>query len=179
MLTAEPLIIARLKAQLPVTVPPARVASSASVAGSLDIAQHCPLVLVHPGRSDSVDQTLDDLILETQVWRIVVVVKNVPDTRTFAADYAAAGALLRSIVIALDGFNIGADFDALKFVARAEPEVGQGFSEFALEFKTKFTLHTTLATPTPDSFITFDQTYDLDTTQTGDPVAEDTVTLPQ
>lgn len=181
MLTAEPLIITRLKAELPVTVPPTRVTSSAAVAGTLDIAKYCPLVLVHPGGSESIDETYDDCIVEVQTWRVVLVVKNVPDV-TFAATYAAAGALLRSIVLALDGYKLSADFDALKWSARSEPEVGGqnlGFSEFALEFKTKFTLSTVPVAPTPDSFITFDEKYDLDTAQTGEPVAEDNITLPQ
>lgn len=181
MLTAEPLIIARLKAELPVTVPPTRVTSSAAVAGTLDIAKYCPLVLVHPGGSASIDNRYDDSIVEVQIWRVVLVVKNIPDA-TFAATYAAAGALLRAIALALDGYKLSADFDALKFAARSEPEVGGqnlGVSEFELEFQTKFTLSTVPATPTTDSFITFDEKYDLDTAQAGDPVAEDKITLPQ
>ena len=178
MLIAEPLIIARLKAQLPKTAPPTHVTSSAAIAGTLDIAQYLPLVIVHPGGSESIGPGSHDTVVDTQFWMVILIVKNVPDN-TFAATYAAAGALLREIVLALDGFTLGEGFDALKFTARSEPEVAQGFCEFQLEFKTRFTLSTAPTTPTADNFITFDETYNIDTAQTGEPVAEDRITLPQ
>lgn len=179
MLTAETAIIARLQAQLPVTVPPIRVSSSAAVAGTVDIATLCPLVLVHPGPGNEAGQSFDDGIVEEQTWRVVLVVKNIPD-RNLAATYQAAGQVLSQIVVALDGFReLGEGYEALKYTGRADPDVAVGFSEFTLEFKTTYTLSTVPAEPSPDAFITFDAQYDLDTAQAGEPVAEDNVTLPQ
>ncbi len=182
MLSAETAIINRLKTWLPVTVPPTNVASSASVAGmgERDLATLLPLVLVHPGTGADEDQHCEDQIGEVQTWSVVLVVKNVPDPKTLAATYQAAGLLMKNIVLALDGFReLGPEFGELKYIRRPEPDVSLGFCEFGLEFTCDYHLQTTAVEPTPDAFITFDAQHDLDGTQTGEPVAEDNVTLPQ
>lgn len=185
MLAAEPLILARLAAQLLLLSPapevPPRACSSATVAGVIDVAQHCPLVLLHPARADKAERTSDDLLVERQIWKVVVVVKNIPNTRDFNADYQAAGVLLEAIVKALDGWEPAAAYNALRYNARLETEVGQGFSEFPLEFETRFALSTVPIEPTPDSFITANVTHDLKppVATSGEPEAVDTVTLTQ
>lgn len=184
MLIAEPLILARLAAQLALITPaldvPPRICSSATVAGTLDVAQHCPLVLLHPARASKAERTPDDLLYEVQVWKVVLVVKNIPNTRDFSADYQAASTLLRAIVIALEGWEPGATFNAMRYTARLETEVGSGFSEFPLEFETRFALSTVPAAPSPDDFLTANIKHDLKLPESsGEPEAVDTVGLPQ
>lgn len=184
MLTAEPLILARLTAQLALLSPapdvPPRVCSSATVAGTMDVAQYCPLVLLHPARAEKADRTPDDLLYENQIWKVVVVVKNIPNTRDFSANYQAAGVLLEAVVKALEGWEPAADFNALRYTARLETEVGSGFSEFPLEFETRFTLSTVPAAPSPDNFLTANVKHDLKLPEaSGEPEAVDTVQLPQ
>lgn len=183
MLTAETAIIQRLTDEIaamnPPTSPPARVCSSAAIAGQMDLAQFCPLVVVHPARADGIERGADDLVTENQVWRIVLATKSIPDTLQLTGDHQAAGVVIKTIVRALEGFEPGDAFNALRYVARLEVELGQGFVEFPLEFRTRFALSTVPAAPTPDSYVTHDQQYNIDTPQTGEPVAEDTVILPQ
>lgn len=182
MLTAEPLIIARLKAQVPNAadpMPTVRVCSSATVAGVTDIAAICPLVLVHPARADKTERPSDDLLLERQLWKLVVVVKNIPNTREFSANFQEAGALLKAVVLALDGWSPAEAFNALQYAGRLETEVGQGFSEFPIEFETRYTLSTVPAAPSPDAFLTANVKQDINTAQASEPVAEDEIELPQ
>lgn len=182
MLTAEPLIIARLKAQVPNAadpLPAVRVCSSATVAGVADIAAICPLVLVHPGRSDKTERPSDDLLLERQTWAVVVIVKNIPDIREFKANYQEAGALLKSAILALDGWSPSAPFNALQYAGRPDPEVGKGFSEFPIEFETRYSLSTVPAAPSPDDFLSANVKQDINTAQASEPVAEDDIPLPQ
>ena len=184
MLAAEPLILARLSAQLALLSPapevPPRVCSSATVAGTLDVAQHCPLVLLRPARADKAERKPDDLLYETQTWKVVVVVKNIPNTRDFTADYQAAGALLQAVVKALDGWEPAAAFNAMRYTARLETEVGAGFSEFPLEFETRFALSTVPVEPSTDPFQTANIKHDLKPPESsGEPEAVDNVTLPQ
>lgn len=184
MLAAEPLILARLTAQLALIIPEPevlpRICSSATVAGVIDIAQHCPLVLLHPARAEKAERTPDDLLYENQIWKVVAVVKNIPNTRDFSADYQAASVFLEAIVKALEGWAPAAAYNAMRYTARLETEVGPGFSEFALEFETRFTLSTVPSDATLDAFVTARVTQDLKKpVASGEPEAVDTVTLTQ
>lgn len=184
MLAAEPLILARLVAQLALLSPapevPPRICSSATIAGTVDVAQHCPLVVLHPARADKAERTPDDLLYENQIWKVVVVVKNIPNTRDFSADYQAAGVLLEAVVKALEGWTPAAAFNAMNYNARLETEVGAGFSEFALEFSTRFVLSTVPSDAALNPFVTARITQDLKKpVVSGEPEAIDTVTLPQ
>jgi hypothetical protein len=185
VLAAEPLILARLTAQLALISPEPdvlpRVCSSATIAGTVDVAQHCPLVVVHPASASKAERTPDDLLYETQTWKVVVVVKNIPNTRDFSADYQAAGVLLQAIVLALEGWEPATSYNAMRYTARLETEVGAGFSEFPLEFTTRFALSTVLAEPSPDAFITANVTQDIKppVATSGEPEAVDNVSLPQ
>lgn len=179
MLTAELLIIQRLKDAIQPTLPAVKIASSSPIAATVDVALLCPLVMVHPSRSDKTERPSDDLLVERQFWQVVVVVKNIPATVSLDSNYQEAGALLDLCAKALSGWKPGPDFNALEYGGRLETNVGNGFSEFPLEFSARYAISTAPATPTTDNFVTFDSKVDLDTTQTGEPVAEDTVTLPQ
>lgn len=184
MLAAEPLILARLTAQLALISPEPevlpRVCSSATVAGVIDIAQHCPLVLLHPARAEKAERTPDDLLYENQIWKVVVVVKNIPNTRDFSADYQAASVFLEAIVKALEGWSPAAAYNAMRYTARLETEVGPGFSEFALEFETRFAISTVPLEPSPDDFITANVKQDIKLpAASGEPEAVDNVSLPQ
>lgn len=184
MLAAEPLILARLTAQLALLSPAPEIApracSSATIAGTADIAQHCPLVVLHPARADKAERTPDDLLYEVQVWKVVVVVKNIPNTRDFSADYQAAGIFLKAIVQALDGWEPDSAFNAMRYTARLETEVGAGFSEFPLEFSTRFALSTVPSDAALDPFGTANVKHDLKPpVASGEPEAVDNVSLPQ
>lgn len=184
MLAAEPLILARLTAQLALISPEPdvlpRICSSATVAGVIDVAQHCPLVLLHPARAEKAERAPDDLLYENQIWKVVLVVKNIPNTRDFSADYQAASVFLEAIVKALEGWAPAADYNAMRYNARLETEVGQGFSEFALEFETRFALSTVPVEPSTDPFETANVKHDLKPpAASGEPEAVDDVQLPQ
>jgi len=181
MLIAEPLILARLQAALAAQDPPVRVCSSASVAGVLDIAAHCPLVLVHPVAASNVQRSVDNFVLEeVQTWKVVVVVKNIPDTREFASDYQAAGALAELVIRALAGWEPDAEFyKAMEYTERQETEVGSGFTEIPLVFETRYTLNNDPPAPL-DSFLTANITHDLKLpVASGEPEGVDEVPLPQ
>lgn len=183
MLTAEVGIIQQLKTALgamsPPTSPPARVCSTAAIGGTLDDGRLLPLVVVQPGRSDKIELSSANELSETQIWRVTVVAKVTPDKVSLTGDYQEIGRLLVAIVQALDGFEPDVGYNALRCSARLEPVVDNGIAEFELQFAARFVMSTVPATPTVDAFITHDQKFDIDTSQTGEPVAEDTLTLPQ
>lgn len=183
MLTAEPAILTRLAAQIAAMSPPMspapRACSSATIAGSLDVAALCPLVVVHPARAEKIERGSDDLLTEHQIWKVVVVVKNVPNITQLTVNYQAVSLLLETLVRALEGWAPAEAFNAMRYVGRLETEVGQGFTEFPIEFQTRFALSTVPSAPSADDFLTADVQYDIAPTTTGEPVAEDEIPLPQ
>lgn len=183
MLDAEPIIIQRLAAAItvmsPAMSPAPRVCSSASIAGSLDVSAVCPLVVVHPARSENVDSRADDLLSETQVWWVVVVLKNVPNLTQFTTNFQEVSALLKTIARALDGWAPLSTANAMRYFARLDTKVDKGLSEFPLEFRMRYVLSTEPAAPTPNTLATVDVKTDIAPGVSGEPVAEDQITLPQ
>lgn len=136
LLDAEPLIVARLKAQ----VASVNVASSASIAGSTDIAGLANALFVTPGDSAVPGEAGSGAgSAEVETWLVVAVVKLVPSPVKLDADYQAAGALLGSVFNALAGWQPGAGFKPMRYAGREEPLVMPGHAEFAL----RFTVHRT------------------------------------
>jgi hypothetical protein len=135
LLAAEPLIIARLKAQAPALK---TVGSASLLAGAQDVAPYCPAAFVMPGAGDYGERHNQARIqAETQHWEVVVCVAHIRDPDDEDTTALAAGALLRDIVVALIGWKPSTDFRALTLVERPAPFYDVGYAEFPLIFETR------------------------------------------
>lgn len=137
LLAAEPLIIDRLKTITGVTG--LRVASTASIVGTTDIAAHAPALFVHPGDSEIAAEIQRGLAQsEEESWEVVAVVKLIPDPTNLAKTYQSeAGSLLNKVVEKLVGWAPSSDFGATRYAGRDKPDAQPGYAEFALRFKVR------------------------------------------
>lgn len=137
LLAAEPLIIARLKEIT--SVAGLKVASTASIVGTLDITAQCPALFVHPGASEISAEIQRGLAqAEEEEWEVVAAVKLIPDPSGLAKTYQSeAGALLNKVVEKLVGWAPSSDFGAVRYDGRDKPEVMPGHAEFGLRFKVR------------------------------------------
>ena len=133
LLDAEPLILARLAAQ----IPGVRVASAATIAGTLDIANLLPAVFVQPGGAEVVSYSGNSLAnAEDETWYVIAADKLVPDTVGLAGNYQAIGLLLGQIAAALAGWA-PTGYRPFKYAGRDEPAIEPGQAEFPLRFTTR------------------------------------------
>jgi len=134
LLDAEPLIIARLKAQI---TDVKTIASAATIAGALDIAGLLDGIFLQPGSASVVSSAGNGIAqTEEETWLVVAVAALVPDTDTLAGDYQAMGALLGKIVAALAGWA-PAGYRPMRYVGREDPLVEAGQAEFPLRFSVR------------------------------------------
>jgi len=135
LLDAEPLIVARLKAQLPEVK---TIASAATIAGVVDIANLLDGVFVQPGPADVVSSAGNGIAqAEEEIWLVVAVTPLLPDTDTLAGDYQAMGALLGKIAEALAGWQPSSAYRPMRYLGREDPLVEAGQAEFPLRFSVR------------------------------------------
>lgn len=137
LLAAEPLIIAQLKTITGVTG--LKVASTASVVGTLDITSQCPALFVHPGESEIAAEIQRGLAQsEEESWEVVAAVKLIPDPANLTKTYQSeAGSLMNKVVEKLVGWAPSSEFGAMRYAGRDKPEVLSGHAEFGLRFKVR------------------------------------------
>lgn len=137
-LAAEPLIIARLKEIT--SVVGLKVASTASIVGTLDITAQCPALFVHPGASEISAEIQRGLAqAEEEEWEVVAAVKLIPDPTNLSKTYQnQAGALLGLVSDKLVGWSPSPElFGAMRYAGRDKPDAQPGYAEFALRFKVR------------------------------------------
>jgi len=135
MLTLEPDIIARIKAEVPGL---ATVASVGFLAGAQDIAPYIPAAFVIPGGAQYETAGADGgPVTETQHWEVVLYVKHVKDPADLATTSSLAGPLLEGIVGALHGWRFDRRHHPMAIAARPDPVYYPGFGEFPLSFETR------------------------------------------
>jgi hypothetical protein len=133
LLDAEPLILARLAAQ----ITGVNIASAATIAGALDLAGLLPAAFVQPGAADVVSYSGDNKAnAEDETWYVIGADKLVADTVDLAGDYQAIGLLLGQIVAALAGWA-PTGYRPFKYAGREEPSIEPGHAEFPLRFITR------------------------------------------
>lgn len=137
LLAVEALIITQLKTITGVTG--LKVASTASVVGTLDITSQCPALFVHPGESEiGAEIQRGRAQSEEESWEVVVAVKLIPDPTSLTKTYQSeAGSLLNKVVEKLVGWTPSSDFGAMRYAGRDKPEVMPGHAEFGLRFKVR------------------------------------------
>lgn len=139
LLGAEQAIIDQIKAGCPSAT---QVVSGAVIAGSLDITEYLPIVVVQPGAGSVSDESYGGgQLVEQQDWLIAVGIKCVADRSTMGTTYAGqAGGLIGEVIKALAGWapapNAGAAWEPMYYTGRAEPLIEPGYAEFPLTFRT-------------------------------------------
>jgi hypothetical protein len=134
LLSAEPLILARLKAQIAGVT----VASVASIAGVVDLAPLLPALFLQPGTAEPTAESGAGLAqAEDELWTVVAAVKHIPDPVELKADYQAAGLLLGQAAGALAGWSPGSSFRPMRYAGRDEPAIEPGHAEFPINFSVR------------------------------------------
>lgn len=140
MLTAEVAILARLRATIPGMK---MIASSAAIAGTIDMAALCPSIIVHPGDGKPIANHDGTRYKEEQEWRVIVIQKLVANDEKRDTTYQPAGAVMSQIVQSLSGLVIDEKvFRPLSYAGRPEPAVNPGYAEFQLNFTTNYSFGT-------------------------------------
>jgi hypothetical protein len=136
-LDAEPLILARLSAQ----ITGVKIASAASIAGTLDITAILPAMFLQPGAAAIVSGTGDGRgTLEEQTWYLIVAVAAIPDPETLSANYQAAGDLIGKAIEALAGWSPSPNFRPMRYAGRDDTEMSLGWVEFPIRFTVRRTI---------------------------------------
>lgn len=131
LLDAEPLILARLAAQ----VSGVRVASAATIAGVVELAGLLPAVFVQPGGAEVVSVAGNGIAqAQEEIWLVVAVTPLLPDTTDLLGNYQAMGELLGKIVAALAGWQPSSAYRPLRYAGREDPVIEAGQAEFPLRF---------------------------------------------
>jgi hypothetical protein len=145
LLDAEPLILARLVAQV-TGVTGLNVTSSASIVDTLPDAlmPKLPLLVVQPGAGEVTAYAGNgQAAAENGEWIVVAVVKLIPDPVALDVTYqSTAGVLIGKTLEALAGWA-PAGYRPFRYAGRDEPVFSPGYVEFALRFTTQ---HMTLGT---------------------------------
>jgi len=133
-LGAEPLLIARLQAQVPGVK---AVLSAADLAGVAESKQQTPALHVlfrgyRPTRTSG-----EGRVQETeQTWQVVVAVKNLRSPQTGEHAREEAGPLLAAVLAALQGWRPSAEHTPLTLAAGAAPGFSRGYAYFPVAFGT-------------------------------------------
>ncbi len=142
-LAAEPLIVARLRAQV-AGVPDANVLTAADLAGVEARAQHTPALhliydgdepLGEPGQSET-----GDTQITWQRWLLVVAVRSARDTTGGSGARAVAGPLLVATIQALAGWRPSADHSPLVRAGAPRPVFDAGFAYYPQLYRTAIVL---------------------------------------
>lgn len=139
---AEQPIIDRLKAKITAISPDAKVniASAAVIGGSAELTALLPIMFVKPVASQVAEDPQDDdgSAPEMRGWRVVLVVKSLPDLKELKATYATLSrGYLEQIRDALIGWQPSGSGAALRYAGTPEPSVDDagGWIEFPIDFK--------------------------------------------
>jgi hypothetical protein len=134
----EPLILARLRAQIPFA-DARHVASVAAVIGVLDIAPLTTALFLQPGAAEVVSSSEDGrAALEDQTWIVIAAFAHVPDPKNLTTTYEIPGAVLRRIKDALMGWKPALPgFRPMKYAGLDEAQIAPGHIEFPLRFSVR------------------------------------------
>lgn len=132
-LAAEPLIVARLQAQV-AGVPAAHVLTAADLAGVEARAQITPSLHVlydgdEPAGEAGQSETGDTQIVQ-QRWLVVVAVRSARDTRGGSGARALAGPLMVAVIQALAGWRPSADHGPMIRASAPRPLFDPGFAYY-------------------------------------------------
>lgn len=127
----EPLIIARLRSEIPELQ---TVDSLAVLAGKKDITPLCPAVFVLPLGSEVLAQhgvsTRDAFTYEVQRWQLVLCV-------AYRKETSLAVQAGEFIVQTLERWPPSGDWAPLRYASRDDPYYEIGYGEFPLQFETR------------------------------------------
>jgi len=137
LLTAEPLLVARLTEKLPGVA----VLSAADLAGVTQARQVTPAVHVlwagyRPGAMGGVDAELTQELTEN--WLIAVACRNLRSPKTGEHARSEAAPLVAAVIEALLGWQPTALHRALHLAAAPGPRFEAGFGTYPLLFTTRF-----------------------------------------
>lgn len=106
MLSAEPLIVARLQERLAALIPAPHVLTAPDLAGVTEEQQIVPAVHVVYGGFRVTQEQGNGVIVEIeQTWHTVVAVRNVRDARRGSETRAEAGVIMEHVFTALAGWK--------------------------------------------------------------------------
>jgi hypothetical protein len=139
MLSAEPLIVARLEAKLAaLNLPALRVLTAPDLAEVAEEQQTVPAVhVVYGGHAISQDQGEGAVVELQQTWHTVVVVRNVRGIRSGEAAREEAGQILDAVFRALTGWRPGAEFRRLRPANAPRAGYSKGYGYYPLSWTLK------------------------------------------
>jgi hypothetical protein len=141
LLALEPLLMARLEAQLADLTPKVHVLAAADLASVTEATQVTPAVhLLYQGYRITEARSDGRAVRLEQTWLTVVATRNVRDLRSGAAGRANAGVIARRVASALMGFKpVGV---AKPLVLANAPNAGNsaGYQYLPLAFLAELTL---------------------------------------
>ncbi len=130
---AEPLLIARLRDQLPGSLK--TIDSVDLLAGVENIAKYLDAVFVMPSPMDAVDSSEQGgVVVDKQDFQVTVCVQHIKDADNPAATDQAAGAIMFQVFKSLAGYALGPGFQAVRYDGRGAPFYGRGYAEYPLYF---------------------------------------------
>ena len=130
---AEPLLIARLRDQLPGSLK--TIDSADLLAGVENIAKYLDAVFIMPSPMDAVDSSEQGgVVVDKQDFQVTVCVGHIKDVVNPAATDQAAGDIMFQAFKALAGFQPGAGFQEVRYIGRGAPYYGRGYAEYPLYF---------------------------------------------
>lgn len=142
-LSAEPLIVARLRDQVE-AVPDANVLTAADLAGVEARAQHTPaLHVIYDGdepAGEAGQSEYGDTQVVQQRWLVVVAVRSARDTLGGAGARALAGPLLVAVIQALAGWRPSADHSPMVRANAPRPVFDAGFAYYPQLYRTTIVL---------------------------------------
>jgi hypothetical protein len=133
MLSLEPLIIARIDAQVPGFK---TVGNATTLAGLRDIGPLLPGVFVIPGGGEPMVKTIDALpAQEIQDWDLIVIIAHQADETNAGLTEAIAGAFMTAVFKALQGWTAGPNQrKGFIYQGRQPPSYSIGYAEFPMTF---------------------------------------------
>lgn len=136
-LSAEPLLIARLREKVSDVK---GVLSAADLAGVAESAQQTPALHVVFGGyrpTRSVDGSRGAIQETEQTWWVVAAVKNLRSPQTGENAREQAGPILSAVLAALQGWQPTAKHTPLELAAGPRPGFSKGYGYFPLAFVTR------------------------------------------
>lgn len=129
---AEPLIIARLTAEVPGL---ATVASSSLIAGTVSFTDLLPAAFIEPGGGSIVDgQGGYGRLYDAQGWSVMLTVRQWAQQPGDSSASGIAGPLALQIIGALDRWCPGDGFEPMFFTDHLDPVSSVGWAMFELKF---------------------------------------------
>lgn len=177
LFSLEPLLIARIQAAAPTL---ATVGSASLLASTTDVTTLTPAVFVIPDTAlANTRAPKGQDVLESQRWMVKLYVTHALDPADVETAAKQAGAFLLPIYRALQNWEPSAWHTPVQLVERIVPVFNSGYGEFAVICSTDVIVPDYIDPTTLDSFLSVNQKHDIDTTQDGEPLAEDDINLPQ